>query len=205
MSLTAVEARKHSMEGGLKASRQTACPELPYARIFIGEAKASANPLLLQTLLGSCVAVCLHDPLSGIGGMNHILLPGRSKEGSASRFGVHTMELLINEMMKLGADRRRLVAKCCGGGNVVPCFQSPTVGDRNAQFVREFLSTENIPLLAQRLGGCHAVQVSFRTDTGNVRVHSVGGSPLQVVVNEERKLLRKRPTRHSVKEEITLF
>ena len=145
MSLTTVEAAQRLADGGLRASTQAACLKPPCLRIFIGEAKASKQPLSLHTLLGSCVAVCLHDPLSGIGGMNHILLPGRSKIDSSSRFGVHAMELLINEMMKLGADRRRLVAKCCGGGNVLASFRHPTVGDRNAQFVREFLSTENIP------------------------------------------------------------
>jgi hypothetical protein len=72
-------------------------------RIYIGEVVASATPLLLQTLLGSCVAVCLRDPVVGIGGMNHILVPGRCDGNDRqSRWGVHAMELLINAIMNQG-------------------------------------------------------------------------------------------------------
>jgi chemotaxis receptor (MCP) glutamine deamidase CheD len=155
-------------------------------RIFIGEVRASAEPLLLQTLLGSCVAVCLRDPESRIGGMNHILIPGSCHNDQLpSRFGVHAMELLINQIMRLGGDRRKLVAKAFGAANVVPSLQAPTVGDHNAIFVRAFLAAESIPLVAQRLGGTHAVQVHFRTDTGKVIVHSVDGSRLPAILLAE--------------------
>ncbi len=84
-------------------------------RIYVGEVVASATPLLLQTLLGSCVAVCLWDPVACIGGMNHILLPGRGDgDDRPSRYGVHAMELLINAIMNQGGDRRKLVAKAFG-------------------------------------------------------------------------------------------
>jgi chemotaxis receptor (MCP) glutamine deamidase CheD len=155
-------------------------------RIYIGEIVASATPMLLQTLLGSCVAVCLHDPIACIGGMNHILLPGRCEgDDHPSRCGVHAMELLINAIMKEGGDRRRLVAKVFGAGNVLPALQSPTVGELNAKFVRDFLVTERIALVAQRLGGTHAVQVHFKTDTGKTIVHSVDGSRLPAILSAE--------------------
>jgi chemotaxis receptor (MCP) glutamine deamidase CheD len=155
-------------------------------RIYIGEIVASATPMLLQTLLGSCVAVCLHDPIACIGGMNHILLPGRCEgDDHPSRCGVHAMELLINAIMKEGGDRRRLVAKVFGAGNVVASLQSPTIGERNAAFIRDFLSTERIPLVAQRLGGTHPVRVNFRTDTGRATVHTVDGSRLPKILSAE--------------------
>ncbi len=155
-------------------------------RIYIGEVVASATPLLLQTLLGSCVAVCLRDPATAIGGMNHILLPGRCDgDGQPSRCGVHAMELLINAIMKEGGDRRRLVAKVFGAGNVVAGLQSPTVGELNAAFIRDFLATEKISLVAQRLGGTQPVQVNFRTDTGKATVHTVDGSRLPTILNAE--------------------
>jgi chemotaxis receptor (MCP) glutamine deamidase CheD len=164
-------------------------PRLPLEqrrRIYIGEVVASAAPLLLQTLLGSCVAVCLRDPVACIGGMNHILLPGRYESGPwPSRGGVHAMELLINAIMKEGGDRRKLVAKAFGAGNVVASLQSPTVGEQNAAFVRSFLATERIPLVAQRLGGLRPVQVTFRTDTGKATVHTVDGSRLPTILNAE--------------------
>jgi len=155
-------------------------------RIFIGEVRASVEPLLLQTLLGSCVAVCLRDPVSRIGGMNHILIPGSCHgDEMPSRYGVHAMELLVNQIMRLGGDRRRLEAKAFGAANVVAGLQAPTVGDLNARFVREFLAVERIPLVAQRLGGTQAVQVHFNTGTGKAIVHSVDGSSLPSILLAE--------------------
>ena len=95
------------------------------------------------------------------------------------------MELLINAIMRQGGDRRRFEAKAFGGGNVVASLQSPTIGEQNAAFIRSFLATEGIPLVAQRLGGIRPVQVNFRTDTGKTTVHTVDGSRLPSILNEE--------------------
>jgi chemotaxis receptor (MCP) glutamine deamidase CheD len=175
-------------------------------RIFIGEVKASAEPLLVQTLLGSCVAVCLRDPESRIGGMNHILVPGVCQPGHLpSSSGVHAMELLINQIMRLGGDRRRLVAKAFGAANVVAGLQPPTIGDLNAKFVREFLAVEKIPLVAQRLGGTHAVQVHFKTDTGKTIVHSVDGSRLPAILHDEDDFVARGSASRMAPAEATLF
>jgi chemotaxis receptor (MCP) glutamine deamidase CheD len=172
-------------------TRAAALPRLPLEetrRIYIGEVVASATPLLLQTLLGSCVAVCLRDPVACVGGMNHILLPGTCEgDHRLSRCGVHAMELLINAIMHAGGDRRKLVAKAFGAGNIVASLQSPTIGEQNAAFVRSFLSTEGIPLVAQRLGGLRPVQVNFRTDTGKATVHTVDGSRLPTILSAEEE------------------
>ena len=95
------------------------------------------------------------------------------------------MELLINAIMQKGGDRRRLVAKVFGAANVLPALLSPTVGEMNARFVRDFLAAEKVALVAQRLGGTHAVQVHFKTDTGKTIVHSVDGSRLPAVLSAE--------------------
>jgi chemotaxis protein CheD len=158
----------------------------PQRRVDIGDVVASAHPLSLHTVLGSCVAVCLWDPAAGAGGMNHILIPSsRSDCRCGSRCGVHAMELLINAVMKAGGERRRLVAKAFGAANVLTVFQNPTVGDLNARFVREFLSTEKIPLLAERMGGDRAVRVVFHPHSGRVFVHTVDGSRLPEIVRRE--------------------
>jgi chemotaxis receptor (MCP) glutamine deamidase CheD len=177
----------------------------PQVRISIGDVFASVRPTILQTVLGSCVAVCLHDPGTSIGGMNHILLPEASTQERSASCGIHAMELLINEMMKLGADRRRFVAKCFGAGNVLACLKPPTVGDLNARFIREFLRTEAIPLLAQRLGGTDAVSVRFRTDNGHVMLQSVGKAPLLAIVEREQTYNKCKLPRPSDGDSVTLF
>ena len=158
--------------------------------LYIGEVAASRSPVVLDTLLGSCVAVCLYDPVLRAGGMNHILLPKCYAGDRNPRCGVHAMELLINELMKLGADRRRFVAKAFGGANVLQRIKMRSIGDENARFVREFLSTERIPLVAERLGGDHAVHLYFRTDTGKASVHTVDGSTLPRIIGAKRSQLK---------------
>jgi chemotaxis receptor (MCP) glutamine deamidase CheD len=137
--------------------------------------------------------------------MNHILLPGSCAGGDRpSRCAVHAMELLINAIMKEGGDRRRLVAKAFGAGNVVASLQSPTIGEQNAAFIRSFLATEGIPLVAQRLGGLRPVQVSFRTDTGKATVHTVDGSRLPTILNAEKEY-RRAFAQADASGEVTLF
>ena len=173
--------------------------------LYIGEVGASREPVILDTLLGSCVAVCMYDPQLHIGGMNHILLPTCRAGEKSTRCGVHAMELLINELMKLGGDRRRFVAKAFGGGNVLHSVASLPIGEDNARFVRKFLATDRIPLVAERLGGNHAVHLYFRTDTGKATVQTVDGSKLPKIVSEERASWKPDSAARFVSGEITLF
>jgi chemotaxis protein methyltransferase CheR len=142
--------------------------------INVGEMHASSEPVEIKTLLGSCVAACLYDPKSGVGGMNHFLLPDSTHEvHDPARFGVHAMEMLINELMKLGAERRRLKAKLFGGGNILARHQRPTVGERNAEFARSFLRREGIPLVSERLVPECGTEVRFWPHAGRVFVRDV--------------------------------
>jgi len=123
----------------------------------------------LVTVLGSCVAACLRDPLLRIGGMNHFMLPdGNADGGAPARYGSHAMELLINDLLKRGASRRRLEAKVFGGANVLRGFTSNPVGSRNADFIGAYLDAEGIPVLASDLGGIHPRKIWFFPDTGRV-------------------------------------
>ncbi|QDW65524.1 chemoreceptor glutamine deamidase CheD [Luteimonas granuli] len=125
----------------------------------------------LVTVLGSCVAACLRDPLLRIGGMNHFMLPdGNVRDGAPARYGSHAMELLINDLLKRGASRRRLEAKVFGGANVLRGFTSNPVGSRNAEFIGTYLDAERIPVLASDLGGIHPRKIWFFPDTGRVVV-----------------------------------
>ncbi|MCD9034014.1 chemoreceptor glutamine deamidase CheD [Luteimonas sp. Y-2-2-4F] len=127
----------------------------------------------LVTVLGSCVAACLRDPLLRIGGMNHFMLPDGgdgARDGAPARYGSHAMELLINDLLKRGASRQRLEAKVFGGANVLKGFTSNPVGSRNAQFVGDYLQAERIPVVASDLRGIHPRKVWFFPDSGRVVV-----------------------------------
>ena len=128
----------------------------------------------LMTLLGSCVAACIRDPLLKIGGMNHFLLPdGDGSDGAPSRYGSYAMELLINDLLKRGANRGRLEAKVFGGANVLKGFTANPVGTRNSQFVRDYLAAEHIPIVAEDLLGIHPRKVWFFPQTGKVIVQKL--------------------------------
>jgi chemotaxis receptor (MCP) glutamine deamidase CheD len=154
--------------------------------IYVGDVAASLKPAVLHTLLGSCVAVCLYDPVLCAGGLNHILLPKSDGTGTTTRFGVHAMELLINNLMSLGGEKRRFIAKAFGGANMFPGGKGKPVGRMNADFVHEFLMTEGIPLVAERLGGHHAVHLYFQTDSGKASLRTVNSQRLQDVIKADR-------------------
>jgi len=125
----------------------------------------------LATVLGSCVAACLRDPLLHLGGMNHFLLPeDNNNEASSARYGCYAMELLINDLLKRGAARKRLQAKVFGGANVLKGMQHNPIGSRNADFVLNYLATENIPVIAQDLRGIHPRRVYFFARSGKALI-----------------------------------
>ncbi len=137
--------------------------------VFQGSFEVSTDPsVFFATILGSCVAVCLRDPVAGVGGMNHFLVPGDERQDTANlSYGVHSMELLINGLLKKGARRHRLEAKLFGGAKVISGIID--VGNSNAKFAREFLKKENIPCLGESLGGNSARRVHFWPVGGRVR------------------------------------
>jgi chemotaxis protein CheD len=147
--------------------------------IIQGEHAVVSEPgQMITTLLGSCIAVCLQDPITRIGGMNHFLLgePGTEESVSTfsmSRYGVHAMELLINAMMQRGAVRTRLRAHVYGGANIVAGLGS--IGSSNAAFTRSFLDTEGIAIGHVDVGGTHARKVEFLAYDGKARSRPVAG------------------------------
>jgi chemotaxis protein CheD len=167
----------------------------------------SDEPLALVTLLGSCVAACVYDPLLGVGGMNQYMLPdggngSRVADGSA-RYGAHAMELLINDLLKRGARRARLQAKAFGGGNVLRGMQDP-IGSRNARFVLDYLAAERIPLLAQDLGDIHPRKVAFFPQTGRALVRRLPATRQHELVDIERAY-RERLSRTPAAGSVELF
>jgi chemotaxis protein CheD len=136
-----------------------------------GEYKVSADPkVVLTTLLGSCVGACIRDPVAGVGGMNHFLLPGSDVGSSATeseRAGVHLMELLVNGLMRQGAQRERLEAKIFGGARMMQGLSD--IGKKNAEFAKRFLSYEGIRIVGSDLGGERGRRLHFWPVTGRAR------------------------------------
>ena len=139
-----------------------------------GEYAVSDDPnVMMGTILGSCVAACARDPMAGVGGMNHFLLPG-DKAGDAVgggpqalRYGVQSMELLLNALYRLGARRERLEVKLFGGARVIDGLSD--VGQQNAAFAERFLQAEGIALMGGSLRGEQARRVQFWPVSGRVR------------------------------------
>jgi len=147
-------------------------------KILPGEYYVTGQDNLIVTVLGSCVAVCLRDPIANIAGMNHFLLPQDNSSSQdmlseSARYGVFAMDILINHMLKLGALRHRLEAKVFGGGNVLKGLTMTNVGERNAEFVLDYLKTEGIPILAQDLLDIYPRKVYFFADSGQVMVRKI--------------------------------
>ncbi|MGC8492873.1 MAG: chemotaxis protein CheD [Syntrophobacteraceae bacterium] len=183
--------------------------EVKHVSIHIGEYHASKKPAVIGTLLGSCIAVCLIDPVESIGGMNHILLPGKAGIGcydDVSRYAVNSMELLINNIMRLGGKRNLLQAKVFGGANVVPCISEENgMGRKNAEFVLQFLELEGIPVLSHDLGGVNARRIYFRTDTGEVLLRRIPSARQQAVRAGELEMQERLRKEVDKAGEITLF
>ncbi|MDX2019089.1 MAG: CheR family methyltransferase [Deltaproteobacteria bacterium] len=174
------------LQGNEASSRKQSATVMPKRRrIVVGDVFASHEPTLVSTVLGSCVAACLYDPHARLGGMNHFLLPATLDEGPvATRFGVHAMERLINDLLNLGANRKRLKAKVFGACRVL-AGGAGGVQLRNAEFIRSFLKKEGIPIEAERLGTERPLEVQFRTDTGQAFIKPLAPSTQQSIALAE--------------------
>jgi chemotaxis protein CheD len=176
-----------------------------------GEYLATGEDIIISTVLGSCIAVALHDASTGLGGLNHFMLPGElhSRQFYAEesgRYGMYAMELLINEMLKLGARREKLTAKVFGGGHVLS-GGAGNIPDSNITLAMEFLETERIPVISSDVGGTDARKVLFFVSTARVLLKRFGGQKAAPVQREERAYLsrissRKTPPKDS---DVTFF
>ncbi|SCY07326.1 chemotaxis protein CheD [Nitrosospira sp. Nl5] len=160
-------------------------------RVLPGEYYATSRDMLLATVLGSCVTACIRDKQNGIGGMNHFMLPrGCIDENDPSsmpaRYGIYAMEILINQVIKIGARRANLEAKVFGGGNVLPGLVEVNVGERNAEFVLNFLETESIPVVAHDLVDIYPRKVYYFPSTGKALVKKLRDLPNSAIVEREK-------------------
>lgn len=134
---------------------------------------------MIVTLLGSCVAACIRDPVAAIGGLNHFLLP-ESENGhwgntvdAAMRYGNHAMEILINDIIKLGGLRSRLEVKVFGGAQVIEGVSAQSVGKKNVEFVQGYLKNEGYDVAAEHLGGIAPRRIHYFPITGKVQMRQL--------------------------------
>ena len=160
------------------------------AKILPGEYFATDKNMVLVTVLGSCVTACLRDPRAGVGGMNHFMLP-RSEQDPANpismsaRYGTFAMEILFNQLLKMGARRENMEAKIFGGGNVLRGFTANSIGEANANFVTEYLHNERIKIVAEDLLGVHPRKLYFFPATGRVLVKKIKELHNHTIVERE--------------------
>ncbi|NPU11529.1 MULTISPECIES: chemoreceptor glutamine deamidase CheD [Bradyrhizobium] len=143
---------------------------------------------MLVTILGSCVAACIHDPVAKVGGMNHFMLPEAFDDewGHASagmRYGNVAMERLINDVLTRGGTRRRLEVKVFGGANVLKGLSN--IGHRNADFVEAYLTAENLPIAAHHLRGSQPRRIHYFPFSGRVMLLELPRSDRYAVAREE--------------------
>jgi chemotaxis protein CheD len=169
--------------------------------LYSGDYYVTGQPgEMIVTILGSCVAACMHDPVARVGGMNHFLLPeaapsvDTSDPQESTRYGAFAMEQLINGILKLGGVKKRLEVKVFGGANVTS--SSAMIGSKNVAFVKEFLRKEGLSIDSSDLGEDYPRRLRYYPDTGKVMLLKLRRRADMAVVDEEKKFaesLKNKP------------
>jgi len=171
-------ARMEALVGGeaLEADRDAPPSGQRPVYVHVGQLYAAAEPKLVSTILGSCVAVCLWDPTATVGGLNHYLLPQQVMNGiSSPRFGNIAIAQLIDQISQLGGQPHRLKAKVFGGASVIDAFHSEhrSLGMGNVDLARRILRDAGIPIVAEDVGGTQGRKVMFQTTDGAAWVRRI--------------------------------
>jgi chemotaxis protein CheD len=169
------------------------------AKILPGEFYITRSDEAITTVLGSCISACIRDPVAGVGGMNHFMLPEDTTQGKsawldedaglATRYGSFAMESLINGLLKLGARRERLEVKLFGGGHILNV--GIDVGERNIDFARRFVKTEGYVVAAEDVGLNVPRRVVYLPASGKVRVKHLRTLECREIAQRETQYLRK--------------
>lgn len=158
-------------------------------KVFPGEHYVTGDSdEMLVTILGSCISACIRDPMTGIGGMNHFMLPNYTagcwdSTSESMRYGNVAMERLINDILAKGAVRSKLEIKVFGGGNVMG--GSANIGHRNADFVEEYLAAESLPIVARHLRGSLPRRLHYFPATGRAMLQELMRTDTDAVIRNE--------------------
>ncbi len=182
------------------------------AKIMPGQFYVTNQPEMIVTVLGSCISACVRDSEQGIGGMNHFMLPVTSgnklqirSEGivsEAMRYGNYAMEHLINTIINYGGKRKNLEVKVFGGGKIIESLGG--IGQRNIDFILDYIDTEALRLVSQDLGDIYPRKIHYFPSTGRVRVKKIKTSlPKKIVFTETQ--YRQRIKTEPIEGKIELF
>ena len=184
--------------------------KLEMVTILPGEYYATRERRIISTVLGSCIAVALYDPVNKVGGMNHFMLPRMIDKdlfyiSESGRYGMNAMELLINEMIKLGARKKNIRSKVFGGGNVLQSIQgcASKIAENNIKFAFEYLEAEKIPIASYNVGGTQTRRVYFFNEDAKILLRISARREKRTLKTEEAAYMKriKRPSDKGV----TLF
>lgn len=179
------------------------------AKILPGEFYVTRHNEGISTVLGSCVSACIYDLTAGIGGMNHFMLPAHGRSANMvsqeARYGNWAMEHLINEILKHGGLRRRLQVKIFGGGRVLQSMENSDVGQRNIEFVQEYIDQEGLTLLSEDVGDVYPRKVLFFPQSGKVRMKKLRSMHNNTLIERERSYMDSIATDEQVSGDIELF
>ena len=169
--------------------------KLYVAKIKPGEYYVTLGGELVGTVLGSCVTACIRDSVTGVGGMNHFMLPHHvsgdpnvwagTQVNAATRYGNYAMEHLINDIITHGWRRDQLEVKIVGGGKILPNMTD--VGARDVRFVEEYIRTEGLTLIGEDVGGIHPRKVLYDPETGRSWLKRLRSLHNDTIVKRERK------------------
>ena len=182
------------------------------AKIKPGEYYVSVHGEMIATVLGSCVAACIRDPVSGIGGMNHFMLPDDSGHSSGAwkdtpvssetRYGNVAMERLINVIIANGGDRGNLEIKVFGGGRVLN--MTTDIGGNNVEFVKQYIAKEGFNIITEDVGGVYPRKVQYFPLSGRVRMKKLYRLHNETIITREAKYI-ETIRREKLSGEIDLF
>ena len=167
------------------------------AKLLPGDYYITTHDEIIVTTLGSCISACIRDRIFGIGGMNHFMLPRQSlfvdnwsntRLSLANRYGSNAMENLINDILKNGGERKNLEVKIFGGGKILA--QMTDIGRNNIEFIKQYIQTEGLNLLAEDIGGVHPRKIIYFPLTGKVRVKKLRSLQNQTIIERETQYLQ---------------
>jgi len=211
VSSDTLHASRFTREDGFAHIRRMRDSRFPHeiASILPGEFFVSRNPMIVYTVLGSCISACIRDPVARVGGMNHFMLPepkekARDSWGESTRYGAYAMESLINEIVKQGGLKSRLELKLFGAGKIYDGHVD--VGARNTEWVLNYVKTEGLSMVGRDLGGVHPRKIYYFTDSGRVLMKRIERVKNKTIFDRELEYAAKiKSVKQQAEEGVTLF